>query len=185
MEVQEFLQLNPLAQLRFAESLGDSVPPEVVALVIHTCLNTLVRSDEARAVYLERIAALVQKTDVAKLIVLAWRFVNTSKAGSGLLETHQHMGSLLADALNTIGLSISYIRRSVLGGEKVFFVGTLGRPIIGTNQRELADQGTIEDDGVLYDQAAVMWRKGRRYVDFIRVPLDETDLPKTLGNLPT
>jgi len=175
----ELLALNPGERLKFGQSLGTSVTPEIIALLVYTYLNTPMR-DKTREIYRTELNRLISYVDRITLVVLAYRFVNTSTAPMGLLAAHQEIMTTFASLLPP-NHTMSYVRQTVEGGyERVYFCGTLNRKLYPLNKDKLLAAGMQIDDNVLYDRAALRWCNGRRMVEMTLVPNND-NLPESLG----
>lgn len=176
--VDEFLALNPGERLKFGRSLNVGVTPEIVALLVHTYLNTSMQN-KTREIYRAELYKLIGYVDPITLIVLAHKFINTTAAPWGLLATHQEMASKFASLHPDHAMS--YIRQTVEPGyEQVYFCGTLSRKIYPDNLEDLLAAGMVVDDNVLYDRATTRWLSGRRVVTMTLVPYN-SNLPESLG----
>lgn len=173
----EFLALNPGERLQFGQSLGTNVTPEIVALLVYTYLNTPMR-DKTREIYRTELNKLIGYVDHIALIVLAYRFVNTTTAPMGLLAVHQEMTTKFASLHPDHAMS--YMRRAAEGRTQVYFCGTLSRKLYPSNLEKLLAAGMKADDNVLYDRAAQRWHNGRHMVEMILVP-NNGSLPESLG----
>ena len=181
--VEEFLAMNPGQRLKFALKLGDTVTPEVVALLVHTYLTTEMH-DQTRGIYRDQLMTLIGKVNPIALVALAYRFVNTStaaKVSPAMLRTHQDMSQVFTRLFG--GCSYGYFSRALGSNNRMeYFLGTLSRRILPTNLEELLAQRLQHEDYALYDRDAVRWteRHTRGYVPMILVPMND-QLPATLG----
>lgn len=173
----ELLALNPGERLKFGQSLGTNVTPEIVALLVYTYLNTPMR-DKTREIYRTELNKLIGYVDRIALIVLAYRFLNTSTAPMGLLAAHQEMTTTFASLHPDYAMS--YMRRAAEGHTQIYFCGTLSRKLYPSNLEELLAAGMKVEDNVLYDRAASRWHNGRRMVEMTLVP-NNGNLPESLG----
>lgn len=174
----EFLALNPGERLIFGLKLDTAVTPEVVALLVYTYLNTEM-APQTRDIYSKHLLSLIEKVDPIALMILAYRFVNTSTATPAMLPAHQEMMTVLSGLRQ--GQSYGYLRSD----RGVMFTGTLGRPTYPKNIDELVEAGAKVNDVVLYDRDRVRRdRTTMRYnVDMVLIPMT-VKLPATLGELP-
>lgn len=171
------MALSPYKRLEYAESMGDLVSPEVVALLVHTYLNKVMA--RTRQAYIHQLPELMGKVDGVALFVLAYRYVNVPSVPSRLLRFHEEMAPMLLGLIHH--LKLDRIRQKIERSEPKYFCGVLQHRIIPRNLAALLSEGLKEGDMVLYEERAIKWNKvhPRGSVNMIRVPMG-TALPATL-----
>ena len=175
LTVEGFMALNPAQRLRFAQELGTVVTPEIVALLVHTYLNTQM-NPAIRPLYGDQLKALIRQVGPLELFVLAYRFIDTANASPSLLAAHQEISAVFSELQGNA--KVSYIRQE----NNEYFTGTRSRRIVPANLSKLLAKGMEVDDCVLYNEARVAWsiphRRGTVYM--VLVPINDA-LPPTLG----